>query len=104
MKRKLNEPIKSNLSIIKKRTLIISIIFILFFTISSLAPAEPVPELGHFGDFSIALVELERKEDTAILHLAVTKVDDTDSVPNLVLVSLIDDHMNEYSQSFTHRP
>lgn len=101
MKRALNGPIKSNLSIITKRILIIFIILTLFFTISSLTPAEPVPELGHFGDFSIALVELERKEDTAILHLAVTKVDDTDSAPDLIPVSLIDDHMNEYSQSFT---
>ena len=52
MKGKLNEPVKSNLSIITKRTLIISIIFILFFIISSLAlslsnASSPWPMFGH---------------------------------------------------------
>jgi hypothetical protein len=49
MKRKLNEPIKNNLSIITKRTLIFFIIFTLFFTISSLvfSLSSPWPMFRH---------------------------------------------------------
>jgi len=50
MKRKLSGPIKSNLSIITKKILIIFIIFTLFFTISSLAlsnASSPWPMFGH---------------------------------------------------------
>jgi WD40 repeat protein len=89
---------QSNLSKIRKRTLFIffSLVIIMYF----FSPAESISELGRFGDFSINLIDIERKEDTTNLHFVVVKIDDTNSAPNLIPVILTDDHLNEYSQSF----
>jgi WD40 repeat protein len=56
----------------------------------------PPGELLRLGDFSIAISEIDREDNKAILYFAITKVADKEPVPLPLPVILIDDHKNEY--------
>lgn len=56
----------------------------------------PPGELLRLGDISIAIPEIKREENKAILYFAITKVADKEPVPQPLPVILKDDHNNEY--------
>jgi TolB protein len=56
----------------------------------------PPGELLRLGDFSIAISEINREENKAILYFAITKVDDKELESQPLPVVLVDDHGNEY--------
>jgi len=48
-------------------------------------------------DFSVAISDIERDEDKAILRFVITKVTDTEAKTQQLPIVLIDDHDNEYT-------
>lgn len=56
----------------------------------------PPRELASTGDFSVAIASVQREEDKAILRFSITKVGDTNAGAQILPVTLIDDHGNEY--------
>ena len=76
-------------------------IIILFLSIIISIPiiAEEKPGTVLLGDFMATLVNLEREGDIANLEFSVTKVADSNSGCQSLVVYLIDDHENEYKGS-----
>ncbi len=62
---------------------------------------KPSRGLVRIGDFSICLTKIERYKNIATLSFAITKINDTDSAPDFLEVTLIDDHKNEYTIEYT---
>jgi len=75
--------------------LIIVSIFLLLF-ISMPIRAEKTSCAALLGDFMVSLINLEREGATANLEFSVTKVADSNSGYQSLVVYLIDDHENEY--------
>lgn len=77
------------------------LIIILFLSIIISMPirAKEKPCTVILGDFMVTLVNLEREGDNTNLEFSVTKVADSNSGCQSLLVYLIDDHENEYKGS-----
>lgn len=58
--------------------------------------APPPRELASTGDFSVAISSVQREEEKVILRFSITKVGDTNAGAQILPVTLIDDHGNEY--------
>lgn len=86
---------KSKLNILK----LIIIILCLFIFISVPVKAKEEPCTVLLGDFMVTLINLEREGDTTNLEFSVTKVADSNSGYQSLVVYLIDDHENEYKGS-----
>jgi hypothetical protein len=78
-------------------------IIILFLSIIISIPiiAEEKPGTVLLGDFIVTLVNLEREGDTANLEFSITKVVDSNSGCQSLVVYLIDDHENKYNGSLS---
>jgi TolB protein len=88
---------RTKLNILK--LLIISLF--LFIIISMLIIAEEKPGTVLLGDFIVTLINLEREGDIANLEFSVTKVGNSNSGCQSLVVYLIDDHENEYNGSLS---
>lgn len=64
----------------------------------------PQGELARVGDFSVAISDIEREKDKAVLYFVITKVADTKTKPEPVPVILTDDHDNKYSGTLNISP
>ncbi|MBU4362703.1 hypothetical protein KJ813_08610 [bacterium] len=88
---------KPKLNIFK---LIIIILFLfIFILIPVRAKEEPCTVL--LGDFMVTLINLEREGDAANLEFSVTKVGNSNSGRQSIVVCLIDDHENKYKGSLS---
>ncbi|GAI69599.1 unnamed protein product, partial [marine sediment metagenome] len=92
--------IKTNRFKLNTLKLIIIILF-LFIFISVPVKAKEKPCTVLLGDFMVTLVNLEREGDTANLEFSVTKVADSNSGCQSLVVYLIDDHENKYNGSLS---
>ena len=90
--------IKTNRSKLNILKLIIISLF-LFIIISMPIIAEEKPGTVLLGDFMVTLINLEREGDIANLEFSVTKVANSNSGCQSLVVYLIDDHENEYKGS-----
>lgn len=66
-------------------------------------PAEMAKEpndLVRVGDFSVALVDVEREEAQTELVFAISKVDETGAGPRFLPIALLDDHGGEYESGY----
>lgn len=81
-------------------TLIVSL-FIGKETELCLAAALPPGELISVGDFSVAIADVQREEDTAVLYFSITKLTDVKEELSKVSVILEDDHDNQYEGQLT---
>ena len=79
------------------KLLIIFLFLFIFISVPVKAKEKPCTVL--LGDFMVTLVNLEREGDIANLEFSVTKVADSNSGCQSLVVYLIDDHENEYKGS-----
>jgi len=76
---------------------LVLIISLFFGTQTNLTLAAPLTEeLAHVGSFSVALSDVQREGDTAVLYFSITKIADPKEEFSEISVILEDDHDNQY--------